>query len=194
MGASPLLSSAPSDLELIARYKATQDKRLLGYLYQRHVHLVVGACMKYLKHQEDAKDASMDIFEELVHKLLDHEIKNFRSWLYSLTKNHCLMKMRKNKGISEVDVQNDKIENQFMESADFEHLVEEKQDESELLHAAIAQLKDGQRECIRLFFLKELSYKEIAETIGLDLKQVKSNIQNGKRNLQLILAQALKED
>ena len=97
------------------------------------------------------------------------------------------------KGISEVDVQNEKIENQFMESADFEHLVTEKQDESEVLLEAIEQLKDGQRECIRLFYLKELSYKEVADITQLDLKQVKSNIQNGKRNLQLILAQALKD-
>lgn len=187
------MSSEPTDLELIARYKATRDKRFVGHLFQRHKHLVVGACMKYLKHQEEAKDASMDIFEELMTKLLEHEVKNFKSWLYSLTRNFCLMKMRKNKGVSEVDVQSEKIENQFMESADFEHLVDERQDESEVLHGAIAQLKNGQRECIRLFYLKELSYKEVAESTGLDLKQVKSNIQNGKRNLQLILTQALND-
>jgi DNA-directed RNA polymerase specialized sigma24 family protein len=45
----------------------------------------------------------------------------------------------------------------------------------------------------RLFYLKELSYKEVADITQLDLKQVKSNIQNGKRNLQLILAQAFKD-
>jgi RNA polymerase sigma factor (sigma-70 family) len=193
MGASLSLSSEPSDLELIARYKATGDKGYVGKLFQRHKHLVVGACMKYLKHQEEAKDASMDIFEELLSKLLEHEVKNFKSWLYSLTRNHCLMKMRKHKGVSEVDVQSEKIENQFMESPGFEHLVDVKQDESQILLNAIAQLKDGQRECIRLFYLKELSYKEVSENTGLDLKQVKSNIQNGKRNLQLILTQTLNE-
>lgn len=187
------MSPESSDLELIVQYKETRDQRFVGDLFQRYKHLVVGACMNYLKHQEEAKDASMDIFEELMHKLLEHEIKNFKSWLYSLTRNHCLMKMRKRKGIAEVDVQSEKIENQFMESADFEHLVSEKQDESEVLLAAIAQLKDGQRECIRLFFLKELSYKEVADMMNLDLKQVKSNIQNGKRNLQLILTQAFKD-
>ena len=187
------MSPESTDIELIARYRATKDQQFVGNLFQRYKHLVVGACMKYLKHQEDAKDASMDIFEELIYKLLEHDIKNFKSWLYSLTRNHCLMKIRKAKGISEVDIQNEKIENQFMETADFEHLVNEKQDESEVLLAAIEQLKDGQRECIRLFYLKELSYKEVADIMQLDLKQVKSNIQNGKRNLQLILAQAFKD-
>ena len=193
MGNSISMSPESTDIELIARYRATKDQQFVGNLFQRYKHLVVGACMKYLKHQEDAKDASMDIFEELIYKLLEHDIKNFKSWLYSLTRNHCLMKIRKAKGISEVDIQNEKIENQFMETADFEHLVNEKQDESEVLLAAIEQLKDGQRECIRLFYLKELSYKEVADIMQLDLKQVKSNIQNGKRNLQLILAQAFKD-
>jgi RNA polymerase sigma factor (sigma-70 family) len=193
MGNSFSTSPESTDIELIARYRATKDQQFVGNLFQRYKHLVVGACMKYLKHQEEAKDASMDIFEELIYKLLEHDIKNFKSWLYSLTRNHCLMKIRKGKGISEVDIQNEKIENQFMETADFEHLVNEKQDESEVLLAAIEQLKDGQRECIRLFYLKELSYKEVADITQLDLKQVKSNIQNGKRNLQLILAQAFKD-
>lgn len=193
MGNSFSTSPESTDIELIARYRATKDQQFVGNLFQRYKHLVVGACMKYLKHQEEAKDATMDIFEELIYKLLEHDIKNFKSWLYSLTRNHCLMKIRKGKGISEVDIQNEKIENQFMETADFEHLVNEKQDESEVLLAAIEQLKDGQRECIRLFYLKELSYKEVADITQLDLKQVKSNIQNGKRNLQLILAQAFKD-
>ncbi|MBK9451776.1 MAG: sigma-70 family RNA polymerase sigma factor [Bacteroidetes bacterium] len=187
------MSPESTDLEVIAHYKATRDQQYLGKLFQRYKYLVVGICMKYLQHKEEAKDASMDIYEELISKVLEFEIKNFKSWLSSVARNHCLMKIRKTKGISEVDVQNEKIENQFMESADFEHLVTEKQDESEVLLEAIEQLKDGQRECIRLFYLKELSYKEVADITQLDLKQVKSNIQNGKRNLQLILAQALKD-
>jgi RNA polymerase sigma factor (sigma-70 family) len=193
MGTSSSTSPESTDIELIARYKATRDLQFIGILFQRYKHLVVGVCMNYLKHREEANDASMDVFEELIAKLLDNNVTNFRSWLFSVTKNHCLMKIRKIKGISEVDVQDEKIENQFMESADFEHLVSEKQDESEALLAAIEQLKDGQRECIRLFYLKELSYKEVADIMQLDLKQVKSNIQNGKRNLQLILSQAFKD-
>jgi RNA polymerase sigma factor (sigma-70 family) len=187
------MSPEYTDVEVLAKYRATKDQQYLGKLFQRYKYLVVGICMKYLKHQEEAKDACMDIYEELTFRVLEHEIKNFKSWLSSVARNHCLMKIRKTKGITEVDVQNEKIENQFMESADFEHLVTEKQDESEVLLEAIEQLKDGQRECIRLFYLKELSYKEVADLTHLDLKQVKSNIQNGKRNLQLILAQALKD-
>jgi RNA polymerase sigma-70 factor (ECF subfamily) len=101
--------------------------------------------------------------------------------------------MRKTKGIVEVDADDKKFESMFMENVVVEHLLEELRDETEVLQGAIAQLKEGQRECIKLFYLNELSYKEVADTIGLDLGQVKSHLQNGKRNLFLYLTEALKD-
>ncbi len=192
MGSTTNAQAGASDLALILNYKKSKDPRFVGELFNRYSDLVVGACMKYLKHQEESKDASMDIFEELLVKLLAHDISNFKSWLYSLTRNHCLMKLRKVKHITQVDIQDEKIESRFMEKPDFEHLIDESISETEQLHKAVAQLKDNQRKCIELFYLKELSYKQVSEKTGLDLKQVKSNIQNGKRNLQLILSQGTK--
>ena len=192
MGSTTNAQAGASDLALILNYKKSKDPRFVGELFNRYSDLVVGACMKYLKHQEESKDASMDIFEELLVKLLAHDISNFKSWLYSLTRNHCLMKLRKVKHITQVDIQDEKIESRFMEKPDFEHLIDESISEAEQLHKAVAQLKDNQRKCIELFYLKELSYKQVSEKTGLDLKQVKSNIQNGKRNLQLILSQGTK--
>lgn len=183
----------PTDLELIAQYKASENTSPLGILFMRYKHLITGACMKFLKHGFEAEDATMDIYVELHTKLLEHEIKNFKSWLYTLTCRHCLMKIRKAKGIVEVDADDKKFESLFVENDVVEHLLEELQDETELLQGAIAQLKDGQKICIELFYLKELSYKEVADQTGLDLGQVKSHLQNGKRNLFLILTNALKD-
>jgi len=183
----------PSDLELIAEYKATKSTVPLGELFMRYKHLIMGACMKFLKHSSEAEDATMDVYIELHTKLLEHEVKNFKSWLYTLTCRHCLMKIRKMKGIVEVDADDKKFESVFMENHVIEHLIGEMQDETEVLQTAIAQLKEGQRECIKLFFLKELSYKEVADNTGLDLGQVKSHLQNGKRNLFLYLTEALKD-
>lgn len=181
-----------SDLDLIARYKETEDNRYVAELFQRYTHLILGTSIKYLKSNADAQDAMMDIFEELLRKLLIHEVANFKSWLYSLTRNHCLMKMRKRKGIVEVDIQDEKIENNFMESPSFEHLDSETPSETELLQGALAQLKEHQKQCVELFYLKEMSYKQVAEVTGFELKKVKSYIQNGKRNLQLILSKTPK--
>jgi RNA polymerase sigma factor (sigma-70 family) len=194
MGSTSSAEQGTTDLTLVARYKETEDLGLVGELFNRHSALILGRCVHYLKSKDDAHDASMDIFEELVTKLLVHNVSNFRSWLYTLVGNHCLMKLRKVKDIKEVDALNEKIENRFMENPDFEHLLNETQSESEMLQMAMAQLKESQRICVELFYLQELSYKEVSEKTGFDLNQVKSDIQNGKRNLKLILMKMTNED
>lgn len=192
MGATSTTPAPLSDLELVREYKRTEDSRFVGELFKRYTHLVLGTCINYLKNKEEAQDAVMDIFEELMAKLLIHDVQNFKSWLYSLSRNHCLMKIRKNKGILEVDIQDEKIENKFVESPEFEHLDNEAATEADLLKKAIAELKEHQRICVELFYLKELSYKQVADKTGFELKKVKSYIQNGKRNLQLILSKTTK--
>ncbi|HHG86453.1 MAG TPA: sigma-70 family RNA polymerase sigma factor [Bacteroidetes bacterium] len=192
MGPSISRQEESTDLDLIDKYKETGDNRYVGELFQRYTHLLLGTCIKYLKSHADAQDAMMDIFEELLKKLEVHEVSNFKSWLYSLTRNHCLMKIRKMKGISLVDIESEKIQNRFMESPTFEHLDSEAPNESELLTAALAQLKGNQKQCVELFYLKEKSYKQVAEITGFEMKKVKSYIQNGKRNLYLILSKTHK--
>jgi len=59
---------------------------------------------------------------------------------------------------------------------------------------AISNLNTEQRLCINLFYLKEKCYEEISMQTGYSLKQVKSYIQNGKRNLKIYLSQQMKEN
>jgi RNA polymerase sigma factor (sigma-70 family) len=59
----------------------------------------------------------------------------------------------------------------------------------ETLKKCIDQLKDEQKECIKLFYLEEKCYQEIAESTSYELKKVKSYIQNGKRNLRICMDQ-----
>jgi RNA polymerase sigma-70 factor (ECF subfamily) len=92
-----IVNQGVSDQQLLNRYKQTKDKSVLGQLYERYIHLVYGVSLKYLKNREEAQDATMQIFEQLVNKLLKHEIDNFKSWLHVLTRNHCLMFLRSQK-------------------------------------------------------------------------------------------------
>jgi RNA polymerase sigma-70 factor (ECF subfamily) len=188
MGSSTSTQGEISDLELIKQYKVTEDNSYVAELFQRYTSLILGTSYKYLKNSADAEDASMEIFEELLRKLLVHEVTNFKSWLYSLTRNHCLMKLRKNKGINMVELEGEKFENKFMESPSFEHLDKEAPTETELLQEALSQLKDHQKTCVEMFFLREMTYKQIVDATGFDMNKVKSYIQNGKRNLYLILS------
>lgn len=176
-----------SDNELLNRYREKQDLDLLGALYQRYMLLVYGVCLKYLKNRDDSQDAVMQIFETLIHDVPRFEIRNFKSWLYGVARNHCLMKLRKD--IRERDKQHEIAGELFMESTTILHPLEEEDDEEirERLKTCLEQLKEEQRRCIELFYYQQQCYREIAAELMYDELKVKSFIQNGKRNLKICL-------
>ena len=178
-----------SDIDLVQQYKQTSDKLYVGELFKRYTRFVFLVSMKYFKDEEKAKDASMQIFEKLFTDLKKHQIQNFKSWLYSVTKNHCLIQIRGEKQRSVYETGLKKDHNNYMESGNYLYLDNEKDKEKSLkdLEDAILLLSEEQRICIELFYLKEKCYDEVAEITGYNLKKVKSYIQNGKRNLKLIL-------
>ncbi len=174
-----------TDNELITKYKKTGDNSLVGELYKRYSHLVYGVCLKYLKNEDGSKDAVLQIFENLLTDLKKHEIANFKSWLHSVARNHCLMFLRKKqtqlKRINEYEAT---YQHEEAFAAPFAvHEKEEKEVILTKLETAMLGLKEEQRVCIELFFLKEKCYNEVAEITGYEIKKVKSYIQNGKRNL-----------
>lgn len=186
-----------SDEELISRYREEGDISLLGQLYERYMQLVYGVCLKYLEEREWAKDEVMNIFEKLVTAVPQQEIASFRTWLYVVTKNHCLMLLRSRKSESahtEAMI-NDPVF--FMENPSGVHPVinDEGTDQDDLsgednmkrLEECIGRLKEEQRSCIRLFFYDGCSYRQISGRLGLDENKVKSYIQNGKRNLKICI-------
>ena len=181
-----------SDTQLIEMYRNSHDLKYIGQLYTRYTTLVYGVCMKYLKDEDLAKDATMQVFENLITLLKKHQVDNFKAWLHTIVKNHCLMDLRKKNqnNISSYDeiVETTQID---MEKEEVSHLDDklEKEKELELLDKAMVGLKEEQKVCIELFYLKDMSYNEIASITGFDIKQVKSYIQNGKRNLKILMEQ-----
>ena len=176
------------DKSLVNHYRESGDVDVLGVLYKRYMVLVYGVCLKYLKDRERAKDAVMDIFEKLVVELQVKEIDKFRPWLYVVAKNHCLMTLRSMK----VDARHEeKYQNEisfFMESESVMHPVDEPgANLSKALKDCINRLKMEQKQCIELFYFESRCYKEIAGELNLEIKKVKSFIQNGKRNLKLCI-------
>lgn len=141
--------------------------------------------MKYLKNKEEAEDATCEIFQSLFVKLKKHEVKHFRSWIYQTSRNHCLMIIRSAKGKRQVEL-NGHEKAEEVNGMEIVRLQEQKLD---LLEACMAELKSAQKDCIRLFYLESKSYAEVAEEQGMELKKVKSHIQNGKRNLRRLLEQ-----
>jgi len=184
-----LFTSKTNDLpdgKLIEKFLKTNDRHYFGILFQRYTHLVFGACMKYLKNENDSEDAVMDIFEKLLTDLQKHEVSNFKSWLYSVSKNHCLMKLRKDKTIKYSNNDLIKTEGRIVEMPEPMHLNSKMEKELQLenLEKALQHLSKEQRTCLELFYLQQKCYKEVSSITTFSLKEVKSFIQNGKRNLK----------
>ena len=176
-----------SDSELLEKFQRSGSLDILGELFSRYMHLVFGVALKYLGEREDASDSVMEIFEKLVTELPRHRVENFKSWLYVLTKNHCLMKIRSGK-YEAARLEGLKIEQEFMESGLTLHPID-RDDRSieDALRECITRLKQEQRACIQLFYYEKLCYQEISDRLKMEEGKVKSHLQNGKRNLKICL-------
>lgn len=177
-------NTAIRELELLAEYRNTGDLELLGKLYEQYMPLVFGLCLKYFRDEEQSKDAVMQIFEELVKKLRVHEVANFKAWLYTLSRNHCLMVLRSSSKHEMLS-----IDENFMENEAFVHLNLEDHTEEKLsiMAKCIEDLPSEQKVSINLFYMEQKCYKEVADQTGFELNKVKSYIQNGKRNLKICI-------
>jgi RNA polymerase sigma-70 factor (ECF subfamily) len=169
------------DAVLVTGYKENGNQQFLVALYQRYSGLLFGVCLKYLKSADDAKDACIEIYEELVTKLMKHEVENFRGWLHVVAKNHCLQKLRSAKNIS-----TSPLPETFMQSEDPLHLEEvlKREVNFHVMEKCMQQLNDEQQQIVKLFYLEDKCYKEITELTGLSWNTVRSHIQNGRRNLK----------
>lgn len=176
-----------TDEELILKYQKDHKTRWVGELFNRYAHLVFGVSMKYLKNEQEAKDATLSLFEKLIADLLHNEVESFRKWVYVVSRNHCLMILRKRKGIngSMVDIADVSLSEPDSEEFENEMLREVQLNE---LEEALTELKEEQRVCIELFYLQQKCYEQVADQTGFSVKQVKSFIQNGKRNLKNLLS------
>jgi RNA polymerase sigma factor (sigma-70 family) len=173
-----------TDAELLHAFQKESQNEALGALYQRYMDLLYGVCFKYLKDRELARDAVLNIYEELVKKLPKHQVDNFKSWVYMVAKNHCLMYLRSPKNKQTKEFLPDTM--QFEEEV---HLNGELENEANFvkLERCLQSLAKEQGEAVKMFYYEQKCYKEIAEITGFDTSMVRSYIQNGRRNLKICM-------
>jgi RNA polymerase sigma-70 factor (ECF subfamily) len=171
-----------TDAELLARFQQEGDQEALAQLFDRYLELSYGLCLQYLKTESRAEDAVMGIYIELERKLPVHEVQNFKSWLFTVVRNFCLMQLRKEKKDTTLS-----FDPAFMQSTENWHPLEEQTEVSEredALNYCLEQLTEQQKTCVNLFYYEGYSYKAIAEMRQEEVGQIRSNIQNGRRNLR----------
>lgn len=183
-----------SDEELVLKYYNTGDKSFTGVLFDRYVKTVYGVCLFYFRDKDKARDIVMQIFEKLLSELRKTQVKNFKGWLSFVVRNHCISELRKEKGkrfVSESYLDFEVREARPEEEQIIAGINDE--DMLEHLREALPKLKETQRLCLELFYMKELSYQQISEQTGYTVPEVKSYLQNGKRNLKLLLEEKIKQ-
>ena len=174
------------DSELLSKFYDDHDNEWLGILLQRYTMLLLGVSMKYLKNEEEAKDCVQQVFLKVINELHKYKVEYFKSWIYMIAKNHCLMQLR-DKGKHPVEV-NEKIMGATDETEETNRHVEKDRALNDM-EQALQQLNKEQQLCVTLFYLEKKRYQEITEHTNFSLMQVKSHIQNGKRNLRILMEQ-----
>ena len=177
-----------TDQQLLEHFYADHNNQWLGILLQRYTLLLLGVCMKYLKNEEEAKDSVQQIFLKAITELHKYRVEYFKSWLYMVAKNHCLMKLRDKPG-RQTEIKEQMAITPEEDNSRQEHL--EKDRKLELMDQSLQELSNEQKQCVTLFYLEKKSYQQIAEDTGFTMMQVKSHIQNGKRNLKILLDKKL---
>ncbi|MBC7887172.1 MAG: sigma-70 family RNA polymerase sigma factor [Ferruginibacter sp.] len=185
---SPILNTDKykhiDDQQLLQNFYADKNNEWLGILLQRYTLLLLGVCMKYLKNEEEAKDGVQQVFLKAITELHKYKVDYFKSWLYMVAKNHCLMKLR-NKGKWPVEI-NEQLLSAPDETEDTKKFLE-KDTALTNMEKALQLLNEEQLQCVTLFYLEKKSYQDITEQTGYSLLKVKSHIQNGKRNLKIMM-------
>lgn len=175
-----------SDTDYLSEYRRTGNLTELGELYERHMDMVFAVCFRYLRDEDDAKDAVMQVFEQLIEELKTSEVRNFKSWLHSVTRNHCLMQLRAKRVVVG--------DEGLFEHEAYETFVVQAPEADATLETQLSDLGDclqtlavEQRKSVELFYFQQLCYQQIADQTGFALTKVKSYLQNGKRNLKLCM-------
>ena len=170
-----------SDKDLVLAYKSTGDLNVLAILFERYMSLVFTICLKYSNDEPSARDRTMEVFELMIEKVKKYEIKNFKGWLYSVTRNHCLEFFRKENKMKTQDINPGHVYSNTVFHLDIDDVKESRLNQ---LEHCLKLLNEMQQKCVRMFYLDNHSYQEISTKLKLSWSEVRSFIQNGRRNLK----------
>lgn len=152
--------------------------------------LIYGSCLKYLKNEMEAEDAVMEIYEKISKKILTNNIENFRAWIYMVSRNHCFEILR-----TKTRTSTKKNDAAIMYSEKVFHPDDVTKEQAlKTMENCLDQLETFQRDCIKKFYFEKVSYMDIAQQLDLAYNQVRSRIQNGRRNLKLCMDQNMSDE
>lgn len=161
------------------------DADAMGTLIIEYQHWVYNIAYGILGHHQDAEDVAQDAFLSAWENIGKFQFRSrFSTWLYRIVKNKCLNHIdqyqRRKTDPTEIDDSQPWVPLDTLTPEDEALRTEEK----DIVHAALAKLKDSHKEILVLRELRELSYEEISEILGCTLGRVKSRLHEARKALK----------
>jgi len=195
LSVSPQYFEKMKDTELIQQFRQSRHETILSVLFERYKHLLLGVCLKYIQDHERSQDIMMEVFQMAFTRMETEQIKNFKNWIYTITKNKCIRATRVDSKIVSIEDYDTFNPEDHVYELDTDVFTEVNESLSEInrekFYEAFEMLRKQQRDCIHLFYFEKKTYREIVAMGQYSDGEVKSNIQNGKRSLKKSLIRLL---
>jgi len=183
--------------ELIAGLKRG-DPKIQEHLFNIYSKKVYNTVISYLQNAEDAEETTQDVFIEVFGSINTFKKNsNLSTWIYRITVNKSLDRIRYNKRKKRFAVINDlfdsmtgEVSKEVEREADFYHpgMEIEKKESSAILFKAVNKLPENQKTAFILSKIEGLSYKEISEIMKTGIPSVESLLFRSKQNLKKYLS------
>ncbi len=187
-------AGADPDAEVLSRV-AAGDTAAFEALVRRHQDRLMGVCQRLLGDREEARDAAQEVFLKAFRKAGSYRPRGrVSTWLYRIAVNHCLNRLRRRKVVrflplgalggadDEASLPPDRTDP--ADPAPDPEAVLEARRRWAATRCAIDRLPEGQRAVLVLARFEGLSYREIAEVLGITVGAVESRLFRAMRKLE----------
>jgi RNA polymerase sigma-70 factor (ECF subfamily) len=172
--------------EECARQVQQGDHNAFGILVDRYQEKLLRYGKRFLSAQEDVEDIVQDVFVSAYQKIQSFDpSQRFSPWIYRIAHNAFIDGLKKKTRSPFINMDFDAL----LSHAAGDELVEKERDRKEMrtmIDKGLDRLSPKYREAIILYYLEELSYKEIADVLQVPLGTVGARVKRAKEDLKNI--------
>jgi RNA polymerase sigma-70 factor (ECF subfamily) len=177
------------DRDLVRRAQAG-DTDAFSELVRRHERVVYNLAFRFMRNETQADDMAQEAFLKAFRLLKGFRAEaRFSTWLYRVTSSVCLTEISRRKRRGEVELTPGHLSGP-------ETAVEPAQptDTHEIIRRCVTRLPERYATIMTLYYLKEVSYEEIAEMMNIPMGTLKTWMHRARRQLRTIVEQEMNTD
>ena len=173
-------ASGVDDLTLLQLYAQHRDAEAMQVLVRRHQHQVFAVCLRYLRSEADALDATQEVFLALMN-CADDVHSNLPAWLYRCARNTSTSIVR----LRQVRYRHEAAKSRLCPEGRADN---SRKEHCEILDACLLRLDSIDRDLVIRNHLMGSSQKELATWLGVSQQAVAKRIQKALAELRRTLS------